>query len=323
MGSAGEKSSERSPSASPRASRPRPEASSLDPLLGLQQTIGNQAMLRLLRGGFAQPKLRSSSPGNGSRPILQKKCGRCSVGASCSDCAEEDEVFRKPGSESSTAALLISEAGLNFQKSGGDEDPVTVENLPATPDPPKRGKPPNKPVQPPAGSASDIPEITEDLGRAWCDPDQGKVVWELIKTKIPACMLKCAETHELAHVKFGQQECSKVSAVYKTLKDTISESDKARAALKKDPTDTKARRNAEAVTTKLKEAKQKLRNALDAYKKWHDQTCKENERQAYQAGIDACQGAQAEKRCADSKETDRYKRMMKHWEEFKQKPPNC
>src|ERR1041384_8310965 len=103
MGSAGKQYSERSPSASPRVSPPRTEASSLDPLLGLQQTIGNQAVLRLLRAGYAQPKLRSSSLGNGSRLSLQKKCAACSVGAPFSECGDEEQV----SSESSAVAQEV------------------------------------------------------------------------------------------------------------------------------------------------------------------------------------------------------------------------
>jgi len=62
---------------------------------------------------------------------------------------------------------------------------------------------------------------------------------------------------------------------------------------------------------------------VTAYEEWHNLKCRENEGQAYQAGIDACQGAETQERCADLKETERYKQMMKEWEQFKKSPPNC
>jgi hypothetical protein len=304
----------------------------LDPLLGLQQTIGNQAVLRLLRGGYAQPKLRSSSVGNGSRLSLQKKCTACSIGAPCSECADEKEA-----DEFSTAALTIASAGLQFQKSGGEDDPVTVENIPATPDPKKKppdklppkkpdtppkkpDTPPNTPDQPPAGSPNRYGQITETLGGAWCDPDQGKMVTKLVTEKIPSCMLDCANTHEQAHVKFGQAECTKVSAIYKKVQDLIPEVERLDREASKDASKKKLKN---AAMQKLSDAIKELRRAREAFEKWHDQTCKENEKQAYQAGIDACKGAKVEKACADSKETERYKRMMKDWEDFKKNPPSC
>jgi hypothetical protein len=86
------------------------QTSPLDPLLELQQTVGNQAVLRLLRAGQVQAKFRHSSGatpmqgGNGcaaprahSRPplTLQKKCARCATGATCSECGDEEELHRK------------------------------------------------------------------------------------------------------------------------------------------------------------------------------------------------------------------------------------
>jgi hypothetical protein len=335
MGSAGKKSFERSPSASARASPLRTQASTLDPLLSLQQTVGNQAVLWLL--GNAQPKLRSAAPPHRSGLSLQKKCASCSGHAPCGECADEEQA-----NESSTAAQAISNAGLQFQKTRGEDDPVTVENIPATPDPTKKpppvkpakppdkpAKPQDKPVQPPAGSPPRMGEILENLGRAWCDPDQGKMVTEIETEKVPACMLDCINKHEQAHVKFGQAECTKVSAVYQKVQKLIPEVERLDREAGQDPSKTDPGKTA-AAKKKLKEAMQKLREAIEklrtareAYEKWHDQKCKENEKQAYQAGIDACKEAKFEKACADSKETERYKRMMKEWEDFKKNPPSC
>ncbi|HEU4507183.1 MAG TPA: DUF4157 domain-containing protein [Pyrinomonadaceae bacterium] len=91
----------------PSVGSPHDQASPLDPLLELQQTVGNQAVLRLLRAGHAHAKFRNSSSMQGgggcaaprarSRPplTLQKKCASCATGAKCSKCGEEEELQRK------------------------------------------------------------------------------------------------------------------------------------------------------------------------------------------------------------------------------------
>lgn len=95
----------------------------LHPILQLQQTIGNQAVQRLLRAGVLQAKLRIGQPGDlyeqeadrvagevmrspgpvfsgitGTIPSIQKKCAACAIGQGlCPQCAEEEkEIQRKP-----------------------------------------------------------------------------------------------------------------------------------------------------------------------------------------------------------------------------------
>jgi Domain of unknown function (DUF4157) len=74
------------------------------PFAGLQRTIGNQAVLRLMESGGLQTKLRVSQPGDAdeqeadraaaqvvsqrSGPVLQRKCA---CGGTCSSCQEEKE----------------------------------------------------------------------------------------------------------------------------------------------------------------------------------------------------------------------------------------
>src|SRR5687767_14447830 len=88
------------------------QASPLDPLLELQQTVGNQAVLRLLRAGNAHAKFRHSSSGATSLPApprarsrspltLQKKCAKCATGALCSECGDEEKLQRKAANPSS------------------------------------------------------------------------------------------------------------------------------------------------------------------------------------------------------------------------------
>ena len=77
-----------------------------NPFAGLQQTIGNQAMLRLLEAGSIQTKLRVSQPGDADEreadrvaeqivssrkaPAIQRKCA-CAGEAPCSKCAGEEQ----------------------------------------------------------------------------------------------------------------------------------------------------------------------------------------------------------------------------------------
>ena len=74
----------------------QPSQRNVNPLLGLQQSLGNQAMLRLLESGVIQAKMRVSQPGDPDEieadrvaekvvsaqtaPVIQRKCA-CSGGA--------------------------------------------------------------------------------------------------------------------------------------------------------------------------------------------------------------------------------------------------
>lgn len=121
------------------------QASPLDPLLQLQQTVGNQAVLKLLRAGHAQAKLRHSSsvppsPGSGgcaaprarSRPplTLQKKCARCATGATCSECGEEEELHRK-AAQSSSQPVIQRAAKLPTDASASQADTEEKNQRPA------------------------------------------------------------------------------------------------------------------------------------------------------------------------------------------------
>jgi hypothetical protein len=80
----------------------------VDPLLQLHQTIGNQAVQRLLRAHAIQAKLAISQPGDiyeqeadrvadrvmrMPQPIIQRTCSACAAGGSlCSECETEDEA---------------------------------------------------------------------------------------------------------------------------------------------------------------------------------------------------------------------------------------
>jgi hypothetical protein len=151
-------------------------------------------------------------------------------------------------------------------------------------------------------------EVVEEVGWSACDTDAGKVTWGVDVKKIPLCMADCAAAHEKAHVKFMQAECAKVSAAIKA-----SEAANKKAGESKSEAD-------------LKKAEQALKDAekaTAAYEKWMTDNCRANEEQAYQAGIDACKSDKVVKECAGLKETDQYTKIMKQWETFKKKPPDC
>jgi len=112
-----------------------------NPFAGLQQTLGNQAMLRLLDGGIIQAKLRVSQPGDADEqeadrvaekvvsashaPKIQRKCA-CAGGAPCAKCASEDEetIHR------SAAAPLLRVPELSIQRAP-EEKSATPEEPPA------------------------------------------------------------------------------------------------------------------------------------------------------------------------------------------------
>jgi len=148
----------------------------------------------------------------------------------------------------------------------------------------------------------------EEIGEAHCDLDQAKMTWSLDVKKLPLCMADCAKAHELSHVDYGKASCAKIAAAYKAVMDAIAKAEKSKS------------------DADLKEADQKMKDfeqATKEYTKWFNDTCRDNERTAYQAGIDACSKADVQKSCADLKETDRYEKLMKEWQTFRNNPPNC
>ncbi len=152
------------------------------------------------------------------------------------------------------------------------------------------------------------PKTLEEVGSAQCDLDAGKMTWNVDVKKLPVCMADCAKVHELSHVDFGNASCAKLVAVYKALMDAIAKAEKSKS-------------EADLKEAELKEAD--LEKAVEDYTKWFNTTCRENERRAYQAGIDACNKDDVRKSCADLGETAGYNKNMKDWGTFRDNPPNC
>lgn len=89
-----------------------------------------------------------------------------------------------------------------------------------------------------------------------------------------------------------------VSAVFKKVKEAITESDKTIADAEQNSSQANVEK-AQAAMKKLQEVTPEFEKAVTAYEEWQNLKCRENEGQAYQAGIDACQGAETQERCAD------------------------
>ena len=132
--------------------------------------------------------------------------------------------------------------------------------------------------------------------------------WGLDYKKIPICMADCAKAHEEAHVKYMQAECAKLSAVMKKLNEALEKAKKS---------------GSEEDLKKAEQAFKDAEKATKDYEKWVKDNCKANEQQAYQAGIDACKSDKVVKECAGLKETEKYNKIMKQWETFKNNPPGC
>src|ERR1700683_4716545 len=115
------------------------------PLSGLQQNLGNQAMLQLLESRVVQAKLRVSQPGDADEieadrvadqiifrqhaPALQRKCSCESGGTPCSKCAAENEekIHR------SVAAPRLRSSESLIQRSPADSSAATSQAAPAAP----------------------------------------------------------------------------------------------------------------------------------------------------------------------------------------------
>ena len=131
MRGARDKSSEQPSSAPQRARRPRDEVSPPDPLLELQQGVGNQALLRLLGGGRLQAKSNLSPPtdageqqadliavriaGSASGAVVQRKCAACAEGAPCSECGDEEREGRV---QRKSTGLMVQRAARDGAESG-------------------------------------------------------------------------------------------------------------------------------------------------------------------------------------------------------------
>ena len=124
----------------------QPAQRDLNPLFGLQQTAGNQAMVRLLQSGTIQPKLRISQPGDAdeveadrlaeqivtsrnSAPALQRKCA-CAGGPACSKCTEEEE--EEESINRSVATPIISPSQPSIQRSPSDQPSIQIPSRPSS-----------------------------------------------------------------------------------------------------------------------------------------------------------------------------------------------
>jgi hypothetical protein len=142
------RSAERNPSSAP--------SPATAPFFGLQQNLGNQAMLQLLEAGVLQAKLRVSQPGDADEieadrvaekivsrqhaPVVQRKCS-CGGDTPCSKCAGEDEekIHR------SVATPMLRSPESVIQRSPADPSTAATQTGPGA-----EPETPAKPTKPPA-----------------------------------------------------------------------------------------------------------------------------------------------------------------------------
>ncbi len=120
--------------------RPPP---AVNPWFQLHQTVGNQAMSRLLRAGAVQAKLHVSQPGDadeseadhaaeqvvrarGRTGVIQRKCA---CGGTCSTCAAEEDERRMPRVQLSTLSTRLQRAAKSEPAVADPESPGPVPGL--------------------------------------------------------------------------------------------------------------------------------------------------------------------------------------------------
>jgi Domain of unknown function (DUF4157) len=122
-----------------------------NPLFGLQQSLGNQATLRLLESGVIQAKLRVSQPGDSDEieadrvaervvsaqtaPVIQRKCA-CSAGAVCAKCGEEEESIHR-----SVAGTIHRQSPPLIQRLVDDQTPSQEVHPEDSSTPPSAARP--------------------------------------------------------------------------------------------------------------------------------------------------------------------------------------
>ena len=123
--------------------QPFPAHASIHPLLNLQRSVGNQAVLRLMRSGALQPKLAISQPGDVYEqeadrvaeqvmrmpsPTLQRACAPCAAGGPpCPKCQDKKEVLvqRKTEQVADASSASVSDDFLHDLVPGQPLDPTT------------------------------------------------------------------------------------------------------------------------------------------------------------------------------------------------------
>jgi Domain of unknown function (DUF4157) len=149
-----------------RAGRPLAQKAP-NSVLGLQQSLGNQAMLRLLKSGVIQAKLRVSQPGDPDEieadhvaekvvsaqtaPAIQRKCA-CGGGAPCAKCAEEEESIHR-----SVADTIHRQSQPSIQRLATDQAPgqeIHPQDSSAAQSPARQKSSPSLIVEDEAGAAA-------------------------------------------------------------------------------------------------------------------------------------------------------------------------
>ncbi len=242
----------------------------------------------------------------------------------------EDQLLEQEANQAASGVLLAqydqknkgrkiqtkSMGGLKIQRCAGSKAVAKPPVLAPT-------TVPTQSVDSPKAGQLGLPILIEVLAETTCDPDQGGKVIGKIKTEsIPQCMYECVVAHEEAHVKFGQDKCVKVAEAWTAVKLAQNKVDKAIEKAKQSGSEPDMTA-AEQALKELQTATTAFDKAVKDYESWFHASCRENEKQAYQAGIDKCKTNAVQDQCAELKITDKYTKMMSDWEQYKNNPPNC
>ena len=141
MLSARQQLSAQSSSGSQRASGYGSDVPAPDALLTLQQTVGNQGLLRLLNAGsgLSKPRRGSAQVAETRSQVaiqrrahlgVQRKCAACAAGAACSSCLdEEEELQRKPRASGGLMIQRAANGGATSRSSEGQSSAASAPRL--------------------------------------------------------------------------------------------------------------------------------------------------------------------------------------------------
>lgn len=203
-----------------------------------------------------------------------------------------------------SAGPLVQTLGLAGERSGLAALAHEIDRITEV----VRGYSRHQNVPPPPG------RVTE-AGETHCDPELGRPVSSIRRTLVPRCMWSCAEVHERTHAEFMRGPCEDFSIAFWRARFWLHV---ARQFQEQNNGPEMGRALSEA-----ERAAAELRQALTRYLNYMSQTCRYDEGEAYNAGIQACDTPEARSRCAATGETDEYNRQLAFWRRAMTNPPNC
>jgi hypothetical protein len=162
-----------------------------------------------------------------------------------------------------------------------------------------------------------IPRLgrVEPGGQTFCDRETGQIDWSVDYGRVPECMWRCVERHELAHVDQDRGRCAIVATAIQRASSAVQ------FARQQSP-DTPPERAAEALREATAATEEAEREA-QAYQRHLQESCRQEEFAAYRVAIIACESDEIVLQCRETREIDSYNTYMANWRRFMTNPPNC